>query len=433
VSGSGTPTHVIDVPASQTTYEESGLTPGVSYEYTVTAANVAGPGAESAHSNAVLAAGPASQPTNASVSATDVGQLTVAWGAPSADGGAPITGYNIYRSAAASGPFALATPTLPANATSYVNGGLATGTTEYYIVAAVSGFGEGTGTQPISAGVEGLPTSSTQISAAVGAGGTATLTWTTPASSGGTPIVGFHAQDNTGTHFCNTNGALSCTISGLTIGSPYTFTVEAFNRWGTGLSSAPSSPIIAADVPSAATITALAAGNKRVQVTWTAPASDGGLAVGQYKVTASPGGAFCQTPGTVTTCFVTGLTNGQHYTFTVVATNSLGDGPGGSPSAQVTPRTVPTAARLLKAVYATGHKTTVTWAGPANTGGAAISAYAVRWSTNGKTWSSWTTTHLTRTWTHVGFKKGAHAYVQIAAVNAAGRGAAAQLTLTPTK
>jgi fibronectin type 3 domain-containing protein len=433
VTGSNSATHVSDLSAAQTSYQDAGLTPGTSYEYTVAASNAAGPGPASAHSNAVVSSGPASEPSSVGVSASDIGQLTVTWTAPASGGGASITGYNVYHSSAIGGPYSIATPTLAASATSYVENALASGSTEYYVVAAVTGFGEGASSTPVSAVVESLPSASTQVDAVGVAGGSATVTWTAPASSGGTPIVGYHVQDNSGTHFCNTSGAVSCTVSGLTIGSPYTFTVQAFNRWGTGLSSAPSSPIIAADVAGAPTITSVTAGNKQVQVTWAAPGSDGGLVIGQYKVTASPGGAFCQTPGTVTTCLVAGLNNGTKYTFKVVATNALGDGAPSSPSGTATPRTVPGGPRLLKATYATGHKTTVTWSAPGSNGGSPVKTYSVRWSLNGKTWTSWTSTRLARSWTHVGFKKGVPVYVQVVAANAAGRGTAASISVKPSK
>jgi fibronectin type 3 domain-containing protein len=433
VTGSNSATHVVDLAATQTSYQDTGLTPGTSYEYTVSAANSGGSGPQSAHSNPVVATSPPGAPTSVGVTATDIGQLTIAWAVPLSNGGSPVTGYNVYRATAPGGPFTSAGPTLGANARGFVDSGLTGGTVEYYEVAAVNSLGEGSGSAPVSATAESLPGASSSVTATAVAGGSATVSWTAAAFTGGTAIIGYHVHDNTGAFACDTTTALSCTISGLAIGTPYTFSVQATNRWGSGLSSEPSSPIIASDIPSAPAITALAAGNRSVKVTWFAPESAGGLSINQYKVTASPGGAVCVTPGKATTCSVSGLNNGSSYTFTVVASNPMGDGPASAPSANATPRTTPGAPRLIKATYAAGHKTTVTWSAPASNGGAALTAYSVRWSANGKTWSSWSSTRLTRSWTHTGFKKGVRIYVQVAAANAAGRGAAAQIAVKPTK
>jgi len=78
------------------------------------------------------------------------------------------------------------------------------------------------------------------------------------------------------------------------------------------------------------------AGDRRVTLSWTAPASNGGSPITGYTATASPGGATCSTAGSLS-CTVTGLLNGTAYTFTVRATNSIGTGPASAPSAPVTP------------------------------------------------------------------------------------------------
>ncbi len=64
-------------------------------------------------------------------------------------------------------------------------------------------------------------------------------------------------------------------------------------------------------------------GNQQVVLSWQAPASNGGGAILSYTVTASPGGATCQTSST--SCTITGLTNGTAYSFAVVATNNGGN------------------------------------------------------------------------------------------------------------
>ncbi len=71
------------------------------------------------------------------------------------------------------------------------------------------------------------------------------------------------------------------------------------------------------------------------EVSWTAPATDGRLAVTAYTVTSAPDGRSCVTSALV--CQVAGLKNGTDYTFTVAATNSVGTGPSSGPSASITP------------------------------------------------------------------------------------------------
>jgi len=93
-----------------------------------------------------------------------------------------------------------------------------------------------------------------------------------------------------------------------------------------------------ATVPTAPQSVQAIAGDARATVSWTAPGSDGGRSITRYRVTAAPGGATATVTAPATTAAVAGLANGTAYTFTVVATNSVGDGPASAPSAAVTPR-----------------------------------------------------------------------------------------------
>lgn len=72
-------------------------------------------------------------------------------------------------------------------------------------------------------------------------------------------------------------------------------------------------------------------------VSWTAPASDGGAPVQRYRITVSPGGRTVDTPDARLSFAVTGLQNGQPYTFTVRAINAVGAGPPAAATTAVTP------------------------------------------------------------------------------------------------
>lgn len=95
--------------------------------------------------------------------------------------------------------------------------------------------------------------------------------------------------------------------------------------WGTSTS-----------VPTAPPSVTATAGNAQATVSWAAPATDGGAAISAYTVTAAPGGQSCATTGSLS-CVVTGLINGTAATFTVTATNVVGEGPASAASASVTP------------------------------------------------------------------------------------------------
>lgn len=77
-------------------------------------------------------------------------------------------------------------------------------------------------------------------------------------------------------------------------------------------------------VPAAPTIGTATGGNAQASVTFTPPAFNGGSAITGYTVTANPGGNSAT--GAASPLVVTGLTNGQTYTFTVQANNALGSG-----------------------------------------------------------------------------------------------------------
>ena len=91
-----------------------------------------------------------------------------------------------------------------------------------------------------------------------------------------------------------------------------------------------------ATVPGAPTIGTATGGNALAVVAFTAPGSDGGSPIIDYRVTSSSGGLTATGVGSPIT--ITGLTNGQAYTFTVQSRNAIGFSAPSAASNSVTPQ-----------------------------------------------------------------------------------------------
>jgi len=212
----------------------------------------------------------------------------------------------------------------------------------------------------------------------------ATVSWIPPTYPGpsGTVITGYRVLTTGGpTQIAPMSVAASpATVTGLSGGSLYSFTVMAQNTYGFGPTSAATANVTptGAALPGAPTgVVATVTGSGQVTVTWSAP-SDGGSAITSYTVTPYTGGA-AQSPTTVTgsppatSTVINGLTNNQYY-FQVTATNGVGIGPAGQ-SGVVTPTTLPGQPPFIRADVG-NQQVTVTWGVTAD-GGSPITSYTV--------------------------------------------------------
>jgi len=200
-----------------------------------------------------------------------------------------------------------------------------------------------------------------------------TVSWAAPASNGGSAITAYTVTSNPGNVTAGTSGATTVVVPGLTNGTAYTFTVSATNMNGPGPSSAPSAAVTPSTIPGAPTLVTGVRGAGSVQLSWVAPASNGGAPITLYTATSSPGGMV--TTSATANVTVNGLTNGAPYTFTVTATTVAGIGPASVPSAPITPATVPSAPVIFSATRGDS-QATVAWSTPPN-GGAPITGYQV--------------------------------------------------------
>jgi hypothetical protein len=164
-----------------------------------------------------------------------------------------------------------------------------------------------------------------------------TVSWSA-GGDGGSPISTYTVTGSPGGQTCMwSGGPLTCTIGGLTNGTPYTFTVVATNVVGDSAPSAPSAPVTPARLPGAPVAPSATPSDAQAIVAWSAPASDGGAPITGYTVTSDPDGKTCTWSSGPLTCTVSALTNGTPYTFTVTATNDAGTGPSSAATAPVTP------------------------------------------------------------------------------------------------
>jgi uncharacterized protein (TIGR02145 family) len=167
----------------------------------------------------------------------------------------------------------------------------------------------------------------------------ATVAFTAPVNNGGSLITGYTVTSNPG-NLTGTGSSSPITVTGLTNGTAYTFTVIATNANGNSLPSSASNSVTPSTVPGAPTVGTATEGNAQVTVTFTAPASNGGSAITGYTVTSNPGNITGS--GSASPITVTGLTNGTAYTFTVIATNANGNSLPSSASNSVRPHTLTT-------------------------------------------------------------------------------------------
>ncbi|WP_353951836.1 fibronectin type III domain-containing protein [Knoellia sp. S7-12] len=114
----------------------------------------------------------------------------------------------------------------------------------------------------------------------------------------------------------------------------------------------------------------------QARVSWVAPSYDGGVTISHYTMKWT-GGSSGTLRCTSSPCTVTGLTNGKDYTFTVVATNAIGDSPPSGSSNVVQPDTKPEATSGVRMVSRGDGTLNIAWS-PAPNKGSAITKYVVR-------------------------------------------------------
>ena len=269
------------------------------------------------------------------------------------------------------------------------------------------------------------PYAPTQVVATPG-NARATVQWLKPGSDGGSPITGYvvTAHDRTGVSLSRSfaNNATSEIFTGLANGHTYTFTVQARNAGGIGLTSNAADPV-AVGTPAAPDPATARPNNGGADVSWTVPATSNGAAISSYVVTPYLGAA-AQTPrafaASATSGVVTGLTNGASYTFTVVARNVNGAGPETQATTAIAVGS-PAAPASATASAGTG-SATVRWTLPGTNNGSPITGYIITPYIGGAAFPARTFDSSATTRVLTGLTAGTAYTFTVAAVNANGAG-----------
>ncbi|MEI7479597.1 MAG: fibronectin type III domain-containing protein, partial [Actinomycetes bacterium] len=379
----------------------TGLQNGTAYTFKVYATNVNGDGPNSDASSPVTPSTTPSAPSIVSVTPGN-GQIAVAWTAPGSSNGSNITGY--IATAYDQNQNVVATCTTSGALNCTING-LTNGLTYTVTIVATNVNGSGAASSSLTATPSTRPSAPVNVTAVAG-NASAEVSWTVPATSGGSTILSYTVTayvNSTPVTTCTTpdGSTLSCLVTGLTNGTAYTFKVTATNANGQSPQSLASSPSTTpTGNPGPPTGVQVTAGNGQLTATWTAPVSTGGSPITQFTATAYSGLtaiATCQTPdGVTTTCIITGLTNGTAYTVKVTATNVNGTGLSSLASSSATPSTKPNPPTAVSAVAGSG-QATVSWTAPAFNGGSNITGYTVTSSPDFKTCTTQGSTSCTVT------------------------------------
>jgi uncharacterized repeat protein (TIGR02543 family) len=344
----------VDAPA--TTCVILGLTDGASYTFTSTATNSAGSAAASVASNSVTPAGKPGIVTGVSATAGNT-TAAVRFTAPATNGGAPIASYTVTAS---TGQTCIITPTFPDPLGCTVNG-LTNGTAVTFAVQANNGaYTSDSSTATLAVTPATISIAPTAVTATSTTPGKATVTFTAPTDNGGSSIVEYIVTSSPGGLTCvTTNPANGCEISGLTNGTPYTFTVVAKNGVGNSPPSLPSTAVTPVGKPSTPTNIVASPSNRSATVSFTAP-NTGGSPITRYDIEAfDENGVPFSPPLTCTlnvpfptplACRFDGtLTNGLKYTFKVSASNAVGSSDTSTATIAITPDNLipPTADQLV--------------------------------------------------------------------------------------
>jgi hypothetical protein len=428
--------------STATSYTITGLVNGTAYRIRASANNASGTGDYSASFGPVSPSAPvvrpASPPAVVTATAAAANTATVAWYTPSDNGGSPITGYSVQSSPDRGLTWSAAATTGVVSQSSV--SGLLANTDYVFRVAAITSYGTGqysTASNSVSiVGATSTPSQPQNLSG-IATTTSVTLSWGAPANNGGSAVTGYairYGTSSQGPWTVQSASGLTGTVSGLTANTRYTFGVYASNANGGGQAASIDVTTLAAAVstaPSSPTNLVLTRTADGFTATWDAPASTGGSAITEYRLTTAATGTGPETlayQSLARSYTATGLTAGSLVWVAVYAVNAVGSS--NAMRANVAVGIAPSAPRNFTATP-TNSQVTLSWLPPATLYGQQVLSYLLTYGQGYGVQAAGNATSQTMIpISGQPFAAGASYTYTIAAVTASGTGATASVTFT---
>ena len=266
------------------------------------------------------------------------------------------------------------------------------------------------------------PAAPTSLSATPG-DTTASIAFTA-GSDGGASITKYQYTTNDGTNWYDAAAGTTSpiNITGLTNDTNYSIKIRAYNSAGGGTASSAVS-VTPRTTPSAPTSLSVTPGNMTATITFTA-GSDGGSPILRYTYSLDGGSTWTYLGlGLGSPLTITELPNGTTFNISLQAITAIGASPASAP-VTVTPRAAPAAPTIDKVTLGNGSASLAITPGADN--GAAITKYEVRVGEG-----AWTDAGSTSPLLVTGLTNYSSNLVRVRAVNAAGPGAGAWVSVRP--
>lgn len=422
-----------NIDGTSTSYDFTGLKPGTGYYAKVTGWSEI-PGAVAQSATATTPAVAPDAPASISLSLDGSTAIKATWTAPTYNGGAAVDYYKVAVYDADNN--FVTSANVPGLTNTFTN--LDPATTYTVKVAAVNSAGAGTTVEDSIATNAIEPTAPASVDAVIGdPTNTVDVTWTVPASNGGSTISGYTVvlKDNKDKVVDTYNAGaaeLNHTFTNVPRGIAYHVDVNAVN----GIGNSPVTTSATVNVPAVAptapvNVNVSHNGALGINALWLAPADNGGATVSSYIVTVYNNADHSVVDSktvTTTTASFTGLEPVKEYVVGVVAVNSAGQSDESFSVPLTTLPVAPDAVTNVKLTVGTPDTTLVAnWDAPASNGGAAVT-YDVVLRKNSEVVDTSTTSDVTASWANL--TRGATYAVTVTARNSAG--SAAPVTSTGT-